>query len=1545
VVVLKRLRDAEAAGDRVQGVILGSAVNQDGASSGLTVPNGLAQQALLREAHRRAGIEAKQVGYVEAHGTGTRLGDPIEAEALGAVFGGREEKLAIGSVKSNIGHLESAAGVAGLMRLVLSLEHGEIPGQVHWQRPSEHVRWEEMPLEVVTEARAWEPLEGRRIGGVSSFGFSGTNAHVVVEGRSREASEPGEAGEDVLVISARTEPALRELAGRYAEYLEADEEWSWAEICHTAGVGRAEMSERLAVVAEGKREAGAKLRAWLRGEAGQGIFAGHVGAGQRGLHEVDAQAMPQQIAEEYVQGAKVDWEQRRGERRLRRARLPRYAFQRERYWIEERKAETAGEASGGALLGRRLRVAGVSGQYEARLEAAGWIGEHEVEGEAVLPATGHMELMLEAGAELTGECCVLEDLALELRLAVAGTRRVQTVVEVEQDGRSRVRIYAEREGGDWERVSEGWLRPAEGAKGEREDLEALRTRLREKTAGETFYAEMTERGIRFGEWFRGVERLWSGDGEALGEIALRAAAEGSGWQVSPWWLDACLQVVGAAAAGDGMYLPVSAGRVELYGKPEERSWSHVRSRWLDERTLVADVAVFHPDGSPLARLSSLRFRRVDPANARTEICRLDWKEFEPLGRITLSGHWLVLCDREEYASGIERDIRAAGGSCSVLAEKSLRIGGLSHQAALAGALLEKLRDQSPFQGVVDLRPAESSRSLDGASDPEDVVDTTTRALQVLQNLLRENTRPATGVWLLTSGAVGPGASSPSGAAVWALARTAMMEFPELLVRCVDIGDSEPTGDLFSALGGSSVRNVLVRRGCFLQPEVVRQNDTIAKQDNPSLKASPSGLIDLLQEVPAARREPRSDEVEIRIEAHGINFRDVLTALAMLPGADSALGGECAGTIERAGARSGFHVGDRVFAFARRSLQAFVTVTAAYVARIPEGMKTEEAAALPIVYLTALYGLDRLASLRRGETILIHAAAGGLGMAAAHLARARGAEVYATAGSDEKREYLHKLGVRHVFSSRTDKFANEVLQATAGRGVDVILNSLTGELAERNLSVLAPGGRLLEVGKRDTLSAQQVQQRRPDVAYFIYDLGEESDRDASLIPTLLAELLRLMKEGSLVPLPVTVFSDVREAFRYMAQARHIGKVVVSRASDGHGKVPISPQATYLMTGGCGGLGLIFAESLVERGARSLVLMGRSAPSAAAMARIEKIRSQGAQVIVFQGGVSDPTAIDAALAAIPNDRPLRGILHLAGVLDDRSLLLHDRESLLTVMRPKWLGAWNLHLATEHMPLDFFTLFSSAAVSLGSPGQANYAAANATLDALAAWRRSRGLPGLSVQWGPWAGAGMAEHLTADLQACGLGRLAPAEGMGTLDRLLGNGETVAAVLRVTSWYRLQQWQMKGDRCLASQAASGCEAIPAERRTPGIVDQLGEMAPAERDAFLNEHLRQQVIHILSLSESTRIDEDEVLHDLGLDSLMAVELRNVLAASLGKPWSPTLVLDYPTLRSLKDFLLGEMFGSPQASKQQSQQPEDLSESEAEKLLLQELGGGTLDVNR
>lgn len=335
IVALKRLADAEAAGDRVLAVIIGSAVNQDGASSNLTAPNGLAQVALLREAYRRSGVDLSNVGYVETHATGSKLGDPIEAEALGVAFAERSKNLVIGSVKSNIGHLESAAGIAGLIKVVMSLEHGEIPGEMQATSLSEHIRWSNLRLELPSEARPWEPIDGRRIGGVSAYGFSGTNAHVVVEGHSRKIVSHEESEKlDVLCLSARTEAALREMAARYAAFL-PNTTWGWSEICYTAGIGRAQMAERLAVVATSRNAAAEKLASWLCGSATRGIYQNRA----RGSSEAPGRSAgsdPDAVAKQFVSGGAVNWEPRAAGGELRRAQLPTYPFQRQRYWFEER---------------------------------------------------------------------------------------------------------------------------------------------------------------------------------------------------------------------------------------------------------------------------------------------------------------------------------------------------------------------------------------------------------------------------------------------------------------------------------------------------------------------------------------------------------------------------------------------------------------------------------------------------------------------------------------------------------------------------------------------------------------------------------------------------------------------------------------------------------------------------------------------------------------------------------------------------------------------------------------------------------------------------------------------------------------------------------------------------------------------------------------------------------------------------------------------------------------------------------------------------------
>jgi acyl transferase domain-containing protein/NADPH:quinone reductase-like Zn-dependent oxidoreductase/acyl carrier protein len=1548
VLLLKRRSEALRDGDRVLGWILSSAMNQDGASSGLTVPNGLAQQSLLREAHRRAGIEARQVGYVEAHGTGTSLGDPIEAEALGSVFAGRERKLAIGSVKTNVGHLESAAGVAGLIKVVLGMQHGEIPAQLHWERPSEHVRWNELPLEVVTETRKWEAIDGRRIAGVSSFGFSGTNAHVVLESSAEPESLEEEGREEVLVLSARTAGSLRSQAERYADHLEKTQS-RWEDICFTAAVGRSVFGERLAVVASSREAAAEKLRLWLESGEASGVHRGQVSASERsrGGSGLSTSAPCAEVAEGFVRGAVVDWRERAGGRVLRRVALPTYAFERERYWVEATAELEAGEPSGGAMLGRRLRSAGVRAQYETRLEAESWVGEHVVNGRVVLPATGHVELMLEAAAELgvgmPGAGTVVEDVVLASPLVVEGMRRVQVVVEEEQGGRSRVRVYAEKAasekaasektGGGWERCSEGWLRASAAASSDVEDLAAVRERLTERVGSDDLYPALEARGLRFGERFRGVERVWTGQGEALGEIAEREQA-GAGWQLAPWWLDACLQVAGVAAeeqmAGE-LYLPMSVEQLQLHARPQGTVWSHVRMERIDNDTLQANLSICNQQGNILLHIQHIRFRKIKK-QAEVGLYSVNWVEVL-VGAVAarLQGNWIVI-DGDAHRHGLER----RGMVCS-----TLNLSGATDVSAIRRLLRDEVLKKGRIEGVLDLR---SSKAIGFASlgDWASEIGTpnTADAMTLLQALLLEQISPAQGVWFISRNVyIDAGEISVEGQALQAMRRTVALEFPELKTRFVSLEGEAGSGVLIRALETGEVE-IRASGDRLLVPRLKERKEATSSQ-NMDLMPGDSGLIEDLRAVDVGRTAPLDDEVEIAVEAHGLNFRDVMNALGMLPGMSQRLGGECAGIVQRAGKDSGFAAGDRVFSFAVGSFRDFVTVKAANVARTPEGFTSREAAALPIAYLTAFYGFDRLAGIQEGETVLIHSAAGGLGLAAVNVARARGATVIATAGSEQKRDYLRTLGIKDVLPSRTADFGDEVMRITEGRGVDVVLNSLTGTLAERTLEVLARGGRFLEVGKRDTLTKEEVRHRRSDVQHFIYDLGQQAEKDGVLVPELLREMLVLLERKKIMPLPVTEFSEAREAFKFMAQARHIGKIVIRGRETPKRSFAVKAGATYIVTGGFGGLGLLFAESLVKDGADHIVLAGRREPDMRAQEAIGKMRSRGVEVTVARVDVADAGELSVLLGRIPAVAPLKGILHCAGVLDDHSFLEQTVQGLSDVMRPKALGAWNLHCATRDLPLDFFVLFSSAAALFGSAGQANYAAANGVLDALAEYRCSLGLPACSMQWGPWKSRGMAEKIKTDLDERGLREIDADAGYEAMKMSVESGEACVAAVAVSSWARVARHRSSD----ANQLLEGLIEVSstAVEKKPGFVAQIMSVPDADRREFLCGYLRERSVEILSLAPGTQIDQDEALHDLGLDSLMAVELRNALAASLERQLSPTLVLDYPTLRTLTDYLLSllnEVAADGRVEKPDAGIARDIraiSDEEAEALLLQELG--------
>jgi NADP-dependent 3-hydroxy acid dehydrogenase YdfG/acyl carrier protein len=524
-------------------------------------------------------------------------------------------------------------------------------------------------------------------------------------------------------------------------------------------------------------------------------------------------------------------------------------------------------------------------------------------------------------------------------------------------------------------------------------------------------------------------------------------------------------------------------------------------------------------------------------------------------------------------------------------------------------------------------------------------------------------------------------------------------------------------------------------------------------------------------------------------------------------------------------------------------------------------------------------------------------------------------VFATA-SPAKHAYLRAHGVRHVFHSRTLAFADEIRAATGGEGVDVVLNSLAGEFVDASLACLKDGGRFVEIGKLGVKTPEEMAAARPDVEYFLFDLSDTLTAHPEILPELRRSLASGFADGAFTALPTTSFAAPRavEAFRALAQARQIGKIaLVMPAGAASARPEVRGDRTYLVTGGLGALGRVVARRLVADGARHVVLCGRRGLEAAsddARRDVEALRADGADVRCVAADLAERDAAERVLADIAADMPpLAGVVHCAGVLDDATVMQLDLERIERVLAPKVAGARNLHELTRDLPLDLFVVFSSIAAPLGAQGQAAYGAANAALDALCARRRSEGLPALSIQWGPWSGGGMASGLSSRdqvrLAERGLGAIAPADGAALFAQALRLDRSEVAVLPVHWPKFLKAYPRGGPPPFLSAFASAAD--PAAGEEPdGLRGELEAAAPEDRVAVLAELLERQLVRVLGFPPSTTIDPRKGFSDLGVDSLLAVDLRNRLETALDVALPATLLFDHPNLEALVGYLAGEV---------------------------------------
>jgi len=1660
VIVLKRLSDAIADGDRIHALIRATAINQDGRSSGITAPNGAAQEALMRAALERGGLTAADVDYIEAHGTGTRLGDPIEVRALGAVYGSREHgrPLRIGSVKTNLGHLEAAAGIAGVLKAVLALRAAEIPPHLHLEKPNPLIEWTRWPIEVTTKLSPWEPRtrDGVRRAAVSSFGFSGTNAHAILEeAPSREPPREHDSRAHLLPLSARSESALRLLASRYAEAFSKAADGRWADFCHTAAAGRARFAYRLGVVARSPAEAAAALAAWTRQEPAPGVVAGGPAStamepaflftGQ-GAQYVDMGRELYETGGAFRQAFDACDEILRGELDVplvdvvfpapaARARAEslidetRYAqpaifaleyalAQLWRSWGIEPVAvagHSVGEFAAAVVAGvlsleDALRLVAARGRLMQALPAGGAMA-------AVFADSMVVESRLDEGSSVViasynspGNTVVsgpeADVLTFLDRLAESGIQGRRLAVSHAFHSPLVEPMLAELEAA----ARRATFRPPEisffsTATGGLLDASTI--------CSPSYWREQARVAVRFAD---AVRAMRAAGHELFLEVGPHATLCGLGAQV----LDGrAATFVPSLRRGQSERQCVLSALAELHVRGIEPEWRHVidvpdvrkvrlptypfeRQRyWIGwsarahgsttDTTAVPATATgptagllwtrtwecllpsveTMPAAAPLADLVARRTPELvaehDGNVYSASLPRLDAlcaayvaNAFRALGVGFARGE--VWSEQElcRLASVLPAHERLFHRLHEILAEEGVIAAGPSDEwrvvsepaQADASAMLAKLLEDFPAVAVeaeMTARCGERlAEALTGKIDPMDLLfpggslEATERlyaetpSFRIFNTLVAETVADAARLHaearhtprILEIGA-GTGGTTSKVLPLLAdtgvryvftdvsplfleRARAKLADYGCVDYRLLDIGrDPAEQGYEDASFDIVVASNVL-----HATPDLGRTLEHVRRL------LAPGGLLVLLEGV----REQRFGDLTVGMTDGWWCFTDT----EVRPRYPLLSRSGWVNQLERHGfeqVRAASPAGDD-----ERDVLSQQAVILAVAPERPRHVRQTSASRRTWVALArpdALSGQAARALRAAGIPLEI------LDPFAADEFDADSPSAYAALlqrlSESAPPCVLHLLSLDVSVDPQDD--GAKVLAAQRGhltaalRLVQGAVTSGRGELVLVTRAAQPLGGEAVDPsgcalwGLRRTVAAEY-----PEIRCRAVDLPSEWTDAVPAVAAWLDE----------DPEPLEEEIAVRPGGIFAAR-------IVPHATPATGSLAIRSDGSYIVTGGLAGLGLRVAEWLTERGAGRVVLCGRSDPSPASLDAFERMRALGADVRVVRGDVADPACVRALVEAA--GAGLRGVFHSAGVTSDAVLLNQDWSHFADVMQAKVAGAWNLHVATRDHAIEHFVLFSSGAAFLGSSGQANHAAANAFLAGLAWHRRAAGLPGLAIDWGAWTEVGAATRgeVLERARAAGLGAIDPETGLRLLEHSMTGSDAHVAAIAVDWPAYFERHPGFAERGLFSALsvnlprASHVSADTVDRPAGALAREVMEAVPSSRRRILLDGIHAEAARVLALRTSEEIDPTVPLTELGLDSLMAVELRNALAAKLDRTLPATLLFTYPTLSELADHLMEQLESDePAASEQRAgvdgQPLETLEEHELEKLL-------------
>lgn len=1218
------------------------------------------------------------------------------------------------------------------------------------------------------------------------------------------------------------------------------------------------------------------------------------------------------------------------------------------------------EAPRHALLGKRDPGPEPRWTNELLLPNYRYIADHRVNGDTLFPAVGYLEVMGAALRDQYGHGPVeIRDFRIHDALSLASDDIVE--MRTELDPRSgRLRIFTELRG-----AGEGWRLRAE-AYGWRHDYALpARPELAAPVAGavsvtpSAFYGVTRRFGLEYGPQFRPVDAVWrSGDFHMRARLQRKADALSAEYFAFPGTFDGILQACilfdvppGQEEKQDGdsvrpprLVLPVGARRV-LLARPLSSSL------WVEAERVVADgqdrfnFMSYDDAGEPQLMIEGLETRALSTSGDKSDGAgdvyteRFEAAQLPALGETRARLRWLLAADDDLMAARLMKALTAHGVSvqrAGTTAIENFDSAALSAElVGFCGASAEPAGILFCWDGGASALAGDSSGDdlLAAALSATEALVTVARAMSSLQ---AGNARPQLAVLTRMSRQLGGDPpmtlGSVAASAAVGLARTISNELAEFRVQQFDADDlAIDDGGLLATLlmADGPEPEYLLRSGVA---HVVRLEKRKIAGLDPALKTlsfddpkanfrvtmTNPGIIDNIRLRETAFPQPLEGEVIVEVAAVGLNFRDVMAASGILPdeleGEDAYwnnLGLEFSGTVADVGTGvTEFAPGDRVMGMGKGYLRRYARARAGTLMRVPGEIDLTAAASMPVAYLTAHYSLAHVGRTEPGEKVLVQLASGGVGLAALEVCRHLGAEVLGTAGSEEKRAYLRERGVRNVMNSRTLDFAREVRLATGGRGVDVVLNALSGAGIDKSLECLAPFGRLVEIGKRDLADDKPIGLKSLywNNSYSVVDLSTLPTEKPALFVKLLREVEALIGAGVYKPLKSVKFlaTEAAEALRTLARARHIGKIIVSLDArevtveqDIDRAISLRSDGAYLVTGGLKGFGAQIGHWASASGAGKVILANRAGkPDEAASELIRAMQARGTVVECAALDVTNETAVGALVNAhAAGPMPLRGIFHAAAVIEDAFLTQLDREKIRRVLAPKIAGAQALDKAvrTAGLTLDHFVLFSSIAQLIGSPGQANYTAANSVLNAFADYRAGQGGQANAVAWGMIGGSGFvarSEAVGNYLDSMGIRAVADTDAASALGSLMRSASHYAAFARV-DWPAVTRAfpAIAGNpkiKPLLEQAEGGQSQIQAE---------LMALPRSEWEAVLGHLIRGEVARVLK-ADTAAIAVDKKLTELGLDSLSSFELKNRIEARVDVSIPVARFLQAPTIAGL-----------------------------------------------